>query len=130
MSTSANSTSPKPKRTHADRRAATETAWDDVRDLLSKTYVESIKPDLACSVCHNDLPENAIVCDDCGPSSSYCMNCCNQIHQFVKFHKPQIWKVLFVVGSFDNSVRLLFACNLIINSFAMVFYFCFSTCVG
>jgi len=79
---------------YAKRRTAVECGWEEIRYSLQQCFVESIHPGDRCCICTDEIPANAvIVCEDCGPSSTYCSSCCDRIHAFVLFHKPLVWKV-------------------------------------
>jgi hypothetical protein len=81
---------------YSNKRDALELAWQNQRQPMQRSFVESLYVPVGskCCFCQMSMEGVIIGCCDCWPNVYYCQLCCERIHAVVKFHKPQIWKVI------------------------------------
>ncbi|KAL3868130.1 hypothetical protein ACJMK2_040966 [Sinanodonta woodiana] len=90
---------------YQSKRQKLAEAWSALRANLLDARVEEMSPAThKCSKCCKEEQE-IIRCLDCSTFAYYCPMCCNEVHQTVLFHTPQLWKgrlfVPFVTRSED-----------------------------
>ena len=96
---------PKPDlQAYAEKRTIVLDDWQNIRDAMQKSYIESLVPGHVCSRCKNGITGHRITCDDCSPGTVFCQGCCEDIHSVVRFHIPLIWPV-----SVDLTINMMFA---------------------
>ena len=78
---------------HAIKQKASVAAWDQMRDVLLRTAIESsaLPIDQKCILC----TEPAIYrCTQCGAWAYYCKSCYSQAHSMTNiFHVGEVWEV-------------------------------------
>ena len=96
-----------PSSSYSQKRLDNENEWNDVRLHFQKAYLEGLVSRTKCVQCGSCLSMNefqlqpsydtnlqqAIICDDCGVDVSYCSDCCQRLHRFIRFHVPKIWQL-------------------------------------